>query len=88
MKLDVNPIITVDRDNVIGSYCGGHGCMCGCRGSYSKTIKVAQRAFDRVVTSGLKIEVDEDNTCIIAKSATRMTVIYFKAFGKAFKVQQ
>jgi hypothetical protein len=64
--------------NVKEVYSGKRGCMCGCRGKYSRPDENARSVkilFNKVMNNP-KHTVDGD--CVFVKTATRNLVLYFK----------
>ena len=64
--------------NVKEVYSGKPGCMCGCRGKYSRPDESARSVkilFNKVMNNP-KHQVDGE--CVFVKTATRNLVLYFK----------
>jgi hypothetical protein len=64
--------------NVKEVYSGKRGCMCGCRGKYSRpdeSPRSVKILFNKVMNNP-KHTVDGD--CVFVKTATRNLVLYFK----------
>ena len=64
--------------NVKEVYSGKPGCMCGCRGKYSRPDENARSVkilFNKVMNNP-KHKVDGE--CVIVETATRNLVLYFK----------
>jgi hypothetical protein len=64
--------------NVKEVYSGKPGCMCGCRGKYSRpdtSPRSVKILFNKVMNNP-KHTVDGD--CVFVKTATRNLVLYFK----------
>jgi len=73
----------IEAKDVVRTYSGKPGCMCGCQGKYNENPKSFKAALTRMLKTDYKINFwanssDEDGGCLYYDSGTRTNVIYFK----------
>ena len=88
MNKGTNIMLTIDH--TIRSYTGRAGCMCGCIGTYSKSVRARKMAikallndpnvrFENFIGAGYG---DASNAgCLSVTTATRMRVLYLNEEG-------
>lgn len=72
----------ITANDIIRTYSGKPGCMCGCQGSYNENPKSFKAALTRMLKTDYKVLFwngsNEDGGCLFYQTDTRNNVIYFK----------
>lgn len=72
----------ITANDIIRTYSGKPGCMCGCQGSYNENPKSFKAALARMLKTDYKVDfwdsLDEDGGCLYFQTDTRNNVIYFR----------
>lgn len=72
----------IEAKDVIRTYSGKPGCMCGCQGKYNENPKSFKAALTRMLKTDYKVDFwdgsDDDGGCLYFQTESRNNVIYFK----------
>lgn len=77
-------VLTVD--DTVRSYSGGHGCMCGCKGTYNDGVRARKMALTAMTKNQAKLNVwnsvaGDDAGCLFFDTPTRSRVLYLTQDG-------
>jgi hypothetical protein len=74
----------INVDQTVRSYSGRPGCMCGCRGNYSFSVRARKIALKQLLSDPqCKLQIWRDEGCVYVQTATRNRVLYLTAEGVA-----